>query len=167
MDRVNLKRRINFLLYCYRREERRVYRWPSMKNNFNSLIIIVEDSPEDYDTTIRAFNKLGITNEILRFEMGDQCLDYLFGRGEYEEKENVLPGLILLDLNLPGTGGKEVLKIIKTDFNLKKIPVVVLTTSNDINDIEKCYRLGADYYIQKPVGFEGFINAISRIKDCW
>lgn len=138
-----------------------------MKNDPNSLIIIVEDSPEDYDTTLRAFKRVGMKNKVIRFEMGDECLDYLFGRGSYKGKKNVLPGLIMLDLNLPGTDGKEVLKIIKSDLGLKKIPVVVLTTSNDIQDIEACYQLGANSYIQKPVGFEGFIKAITKLKEYW
>jgi len=138
-----------------------------MQNETNTLILIIEDSPEDYDTTLRAFKKVGMKNKVIRFEMGDECLDYLFGRGEYKGKKIVLPGLIMLDLNLPGTDGKEVLKIIKLDPNLKGIPVIVLTTSNDINDIEKCYQLGANSYIQKPVGFEGFINAITKLKEYW
>ena len=138
-----------------------------MEDQVNKLILIVEDSPEDYDTTLRAFKRVGMKNKVIRFEMGDECLDYLFGRGEYEGKEVVLPALIMLDLNLPGTDGREVLKIIKSDLKLKKIPVVVLTTSNDIKDIEKCYELGANSYIQKPVGFEGFINAITKLKEYW
>jgi CheY-like chemotaxis protein len=138
-----------------------------MKIETNTLILIVEDSPEDYDTTLRAFKKVGMKNKVIRFEMGDECLDYLFERGEYEGKDIVLPGLIMLDLNLPGTDGREVLKIIKSDLKLKKIPVIVLTTSNDIKDIEECYQLGANSYIQKPVGFEGFINAITKLKEYW
>jgi len=138
-----------------------------VKNEANTLIIIVEDSPEDYETTLRAFKKVGMKNKVLRFEMGDECLDYLFGRGKHEGKDVVLPGLIMLDLNLPGTDGREVLKIIKSNIRLKKIPVVVLTTSDDIKDIDKCYELGANSYIQKPVGFEGFINAITKLKEYW
>jgi len=138
-----------------------------MKNETNTLIMIVEDSPEDYDTTLRAFKRVGMKNKVIRFEMGDDCLDYLLGKGEYKGKKNVLPGLIMLDLNLPGTDGIEVLKIIKSDITLKKIPVVVLTTSNDTEDIERCYQLGANSYIQKPVGFEGFINAITKLKEYW
>jgi len=71
--------------------------------------------------------------------MGDECLDYLYGRGEFEVRENVFPALIMLDLNLPGTDGREVLKIIKSDQKLKKIPVVVLTTSDDMGYIGNCY----------------------------
>jgi len=135
-----------------------------MGNSANKLILIVEDSPEDYDTTLRAFKKVGMKNKVIRFEMGDECLDYLFERGKYEGEKILLPGLIMLDLNLPGTDGREVLKIIKSDLKLKKIPVVVLTTSNDIKDIEKCYQLGANSYIQKPVSFEGFISAINQVE---
>lgn len=132
-----------------------------------TLILMVEDSPEDYGTTLRAFKKVGLNNKIVRFEMGDECLDYLFGRGKYKGEEIILPGLIMLDLNLPGIDGREVLKIIKSDPKLKKIPLIVLTTSNDIRDIEKCYQLGANSYIQKPVGFEGFIYAITKLKEYW
>lgn len=138
-----------------------------MKNETNTLIMIVEDSPEDYAATLRAFNKVGMKNRIIRFEMGDDCLDYLFGRGEYQGQNIILPNLILLDINLPGTDGRDVIRIIKSDYCLRKIPIVVLTTSNDLNDIEKCYQLGANSYIRKPVEFEGFINAITKLKEYW
>lgn len=138
-----------------------------MGKDLNKLIIIVEDSAEDYDATLRAFKKVNLNNEVLRFEMGDDCLDYLFGRGEYEGEIPIRPGLILLDLNLPGLDGREVLKIIKETPFLKKIPVVVLTTSNDERDIEACYEDGANSYIQKPVNFQGFIEAITKLKEYW
>lgn len=133
----------------------------------NKLIIIVEDSPEDYAATLRAFKKVNMKNRVIRFEMGDECLDYLFNRGEYEGMTNALPGLIMLDLNLPGMDGREVLKIIKSTPLLKRIPVVVLTTSNDPIDIEACYEDGANSYIQKPVSFPGFIEAITKLKEYW
>lgn len=138
-----------------------------MENQMHKLIILVEDSPEDYEATLRAFKKVGMKNNVIRFEMGDDCLDYLFERGEYEGKTNVLPGLIMLDLNLPGIDGREVLRIIKSSPKLNKIPVVVLTTSNDERDIENCYESGANSYIQKPVNFDGFINAITKLKEYW
>jgi len=138
-----------------------------METDRNQLIIIVEDSPEDYDATLRAFKKVHLKNKVIRFEMGDDCLDYLFGRGEYEGEKPSLPGLILLDLNLPGLDGREVLKIIKTTPHLKMIPVVVLTTSDDERDIDDCYRDGANSYIQKPVNFQGFIEAITTLKEYW
>ncbi|MGV8906280.1 MAG: response regulator [Acetobacterium sp.] len=138
-----------------------------MENNRDQLIIIVEDSPEDYDAMLRAFKKVNLKNKVLRFEMGDDCLDYLFGRAEYEGKKPVLPGLVVLDLNLPGLDGREVLKLIKTTPHLKMIPVVVLTTSDDERDINDCYRDGANSYIQKPVNFQGFIEAITTLKEFW
>jgi len=138
-----------------------------MGKDLNKLIIIVEDSNEDYDATLRAFKKVNLNNKVLRFEMGDDCLDYLFGRGEYEGEIPLLPGLIMLDLNLPGLDGREVLKIIKETSFLKKIPVVVLTTSDDERDIEACYNDGANSYIQKPVNFQGFIEAITKLKEYW
>ncbi|MBC8061322.1 MAG: response regulator [Clostridiaceae bacterium] len=138
-----------------------------MEDQINKLIILVEDSPEDYAATLRAFKKVGMRNKVIRFEMGDDCLDYLFSRGKYEGQNINLPGLIMLDLNLPGTDGREVLRIIKSTPQLNKIPVVVLTTSNDEKDIESCYEFGANSYIQKPVNFEGFINAITKLKEYW
>ncbi len=138
-----------------------------MENQIHKLIILVEDSPEDYAATLRAFKKVGMKNEVIRFETGDECLDYLFGKGDYEGKQIVIPGLMMLDLNLPGTDGREVLRIIKSSPKLNKIPIVVLTTSSDEKDIESCYESGANSYIQKPVNFEGFINAITKLKEYW
>jgi CheY-like chemotaxis protein len=138
-----------------------------MEADINKMIIVVEDSPEDFDAMLRAFKKANMKNPVLHFEMGDECLDYLFGRGNYEGQTRELPGLIMLDLNLPGLDGREVLKIIKSSPELKMIPVVVLTTSNDERDIEACYRDGANSYIQKPVNFPSFIEAITKLKEYW
>lgn len=138
-----------------------------MRNDENKLIIVVEDSPEDLEATLRAFKKVNLKNRVIHFEMGDECLDYLFAKGEYEGKNPDLPGLILLDLNLLGMDGRDVLKIIKSTPELKKIPVVVLTTSDNERDIEECYLHGANSYIQKPVNFSGFIEAITKLKEYW
>ncbi len=139
-----------------------------MKINPSQTILIVEDSPEDYETTIRAFKKAGISNNIVHCEDGDNALDYLFRRGTYTDHEKFpRPGLILLDLNLPGTDGREVLAEIKNNNDTKKIPVVVLTTSSDERDIEQCYADGANSYIHKPVDLEGFFEAMKRLKDYW
>ncbi len=101
-------------------------------------------------------------------EDGDQALDYLFHRGAYNDrKEYPLPGVILLDLNLPGTDGREVLAELKSCNELKKIPVIVLTTSSDERDIEQCYEHGANSYIHKPVDIEGFFKAIERLTNYW
>ena len=131
-------------------------------------ILIIEDSPEDYETTVRAVKKVGFSNSIYHCSDGDEALDYLFRRGDFVDPEkSPRPAIILLDLNLPGTDGREVLTEIKSDSNLKKIPVVVLTTSSDERDIEKCYASGANSYMQKPVDLDGFVEAIGKLKDFW
>ncbi len=131
-------------------------------------ILLVEDSPEDYEATIRAFKKAKINNPITHCEDGDDALDYLYRRGKYSEAENApRPTVILLDLNLPGTEGRDVLKEVKADNDLKDIPIIVLTTSADERDIQKCYQYGANSYLLKPVSFEGYIEAIQKLKDFW
>jgi len=128
-------------------------------------ILLVEDSPEDYEVTVRAFRKASLANPLYRCQDGDDALDFLYRRGPYTEAPR--PGLILLDLNLPGTDGRQVLTQVKADAQLRTIPVVVLTTSADERDIEGCYRAGANSYIQKPVGLEAFLESIRILKDYW
>lgn len=139
-----------------------------MSDDSLKTILLVEDSPEDYEATIRAFRKSRFGNPMVRCETGEEALDYLYRRGAFKD-ESVYhrPCVILLDLNLPGTDGREVLKIIKTDENLKSIPVIVLTTSNDELDIERCYKDGANSYIQKPVDLDKYIIALKNLKEYW
>ncbi len=132
------------------------------------LILIVEDSDDDFNITVRALKKSGAKVTINRCEDGDLALDYLFQRGRYADPETApRPDIILLDLNLPGTDGKEVLSILKVDPVLKEIPVIVMTTSSDPRDIERCYHFGANSYVQKPVGFDNYMEAIKRIQSFW
>lgn len=139
-----------------------------MPEMLSQPILLVEDSPEDYETTERAFRRSGLKNPIFRCADGDEALDFLHRRGKYADpQKSPRPGVILLDLNLPGTDGREVLNEVKTDPNLKQIPVIVLTTSTDDRDIEVCYRCGANSYIQKPVDLDGFMKAIERLNDYW
>ena len=134
----------------------------------NQPILLVEDSPEDYEATVRAFKRSGLKNPIFRCDDGDNALDFLRHRGLYADPEKApRPGVILLDLNLPGTDGREVLTEIKRDDQLKQIPVIVLTTSNDARDVDSCYQAGANSYIQKPVDMDGFLRAIERLKGYW
>ncbi len=139
-----------------------------MKSNPIKPILIIEDSVEDYMVILRIFKKLNLPNPILHCEDGDQALDFLFhpGYGKPDGKP-ALPGFILLDLNLPGTDGREVLMRIKTDKQLKTIPVVVLTTSNDPDDIQYCYAAGANCYIQKPVNLKDFKKALQALVTFW
>ena len=134
----------------------------------NQPILLVEDSPEDYEATVRAFKRSGLRNPIVRCEDGDDALDYLFRRGAYASPDQApRPGVILLDLNLPGTDGREVLQEIKRNDQLRHIPVIVLTTSTDERDVDACYQAGANSYIQKPVDMDGFIRAIERLNGYW
>ncbi len=131
-------------------------------------ILIVEDCEEDCEATKRAFRKAGLCNSLAHCWDGDEALDYLYARGEYAGPEKPpRPTVILLDLNLPGTDGREVLQEIKANDELKSIPVIVLTTSTDRRDIDGCYASGANTYIQKPVDMAGFFAAILRLKEYW
>ena len=139
-----------------------------MAGSGSQIILIVEDSDDDYIATVRAFKKANLINPVQRCTNGDQAIDYLLQRGEFSGPGKApRPSIILLDLNLPGTDGKEVLRIIKADPNLHKIPVIVLTTSNAEQDIEQCYAAGANSYVQKPVDLVGFIQSVARLTDYW
>jgi CheY-like chemotaxis protein len=136
--------------------------------NESQIILIVEDSDDDYFATLRAFKKVNFANPIHRCHNGDQVFDYLYQRGEFAAPGRApRPGMILLDLNLPGTDGREVLSVVKSDPRLQQIPVIILTTSYARQDIQRCYDAGADSYVQKPVDFAGFVEAIAQIKKNW
>lgn len=140
-----------------------------MKITDDQLILIAEDSEDDYEITVHALKKSGnLKNELFRCEDGQEVLDYLNKTGKYADIENwKLPGIILLDLNMPGVDGRAALREIKSDMKLKNIPIVVLTTSDDEIDIQACYKDGANTYIQKPVDLDGFFSAIKKLKDYW
>lgn len=139
-----------------------------MNDTPNQPILLVEDSPEDFETTKRAFRKAGLKNPIVLCADGDEALDFLHRRGRFADPAaSPRPGLILLDLNLPGTDGRQVLEEIKSTEALKQIPVIVLTTSNDERDVAACYRAGANSYVQKPVDMDGFMRAIERLNGYW
>lgn len=132
------------------------------------IILIVEDNDEDFELAQRALRKAGLGNKVMRCEDGDDALDYLYQRKKYADASSApRPNVVLLDLNLPGTDGREVLEIMKKDDDLKIIPVIVLTTSNSERDINACYLAGANSYMQKPIEFSSYIEAIQRLKDYW
>jgi CheY-like chemotaxis protein len=131
-------------------------------------ILLVEDSPEDFEATVRALRKAGLANPIFRCVDGDAALDFLSRRGRCADPMAApRPGIVRLDLNLPGTDGREVLAAVKADPALRGIPVVVLTTSTDERDIDRCYQAGANSYVHKPVDLDGFMRAIQGLKDYW
>ncbi|MGH8509761.1 MAG: response regulator [Gammaproteobacteria bacterium] len=134
----------------------------------SDVILLVEDSEADYEATVRALRTAGLANPMYRCADGEQALDFLYRRGVYADPfRSPRPGVILLDLNLPGTDGHEVLRDVKGDAGLKQIPVIVLTTSIAERDIAACYQDGANSYIVKPVGFENLVQAIQRLQDYW
>jgi two-component system response regulator len=131
-------------------------------------ILLVEDNQDDYEATSRAFKKANLCNPIVWCKSGREALDYLRQQGAYkDERKDARPGLVLLDLNMPGMDGRKTLEVIKKDEMLKQIPVIILTTSSDERDIQACYQTGANTYVQKPVSFEGLIEAIKRLKAYW
>jgi two-component system response regulator len=131
-------------------------------------ILLVEDNQDDYEATCRAFKKANLCNPIIWCKSGRDALDCLKQEGAYKDTgRGVRPGLVLLDLNMPGMDGRKTLKVIKQDDTLKRIPVIILTTSSDERDIQACYQAGANTYVQKPVSFDGLIEAFKRLKAYW
>lgn len=134
----------------------------------NEPILLVEDSPEDCEAVMRAWQELEFSSPICHCADGDEALDFLYHRGSYaDSKDAPRPALILLDLNLPGTDGREVLEQVKQDEELRSIPVIVFTTSVDNKDVNECYRAGANSYVHKPIGTHGLLKALSRLKGFW
>lgn len=131
-------------------------------------ILLVEDNPSDINLTKRAFSKSNIANELVVVRDGQEALDYLYGAGPYADRNlSDIPAVILLDLKLPKIDGITVLREIKSHHELKKIPVVVLTTSDEENDLDECYRLGVNSYIRKPVEFDKFAEIVSLLGLYW
>jgi len=132
------------------------------------IILLVEDNPSDIGLTQRAMAKSHIANEMVVAEDGQEALDYLFGGGQYTGRDvNVLPALILLDLKLPRVTGLEVLRQIRADERTSRLPVVILTTSKEEQDISQSYDLHANSYIRKPVDFTKFVEAIQHMGLYW
>lgn len=140
-----------------------------MKQAGRQTILLIEDSDEDYVATDRAFKKCGYNLQLKRAENADQALDFLLNRGtsKANKSKNAVPSLILLDLNLPGLDGRDFLLQLKRDERLKEIPVVILTTSDNPQDVLHCYRNGANGYQLKVVGFEKFYNSIKSMILYW
>jgi len=134
----------------------------------NIEILLVEDNIDDATLTTRALKKSGLTNIIYHVPDGAEALDFLYQRGRFEDWEDQKHlKLILLDLKMPKVSGLEVLEIIKADENLKIVPVVVLTSSKEDPDIKRCYELGTNSYIVKPVESENFFETIKDLGFYW
>jgi CheY-like chemotaxis protein len=134
----------------------------------NKTILLVEDNPSDINLTKRAFEKGHITNNLVVAEDGQEALDYIFGKGIYANRDiSQLPTLILLDLKLPKVSGLEVLKRIRAAEIIKRLTVVILTSSKEDEDVAASYDLGVNSYIRKPIDFNQFAEAIKYLGLYW
>lgn len=136
--------------------------------NDDKIILLVEDNPDDVALTLRALKRNNLMNEVVVVRDGAEALDYLYGQGEYSARDlNVMPVVVLLDLNLPKIGGLEVLKKIRSDERTRLLPVVILTSSKEERDMISGYSLGANSYIIKPVDFNQFMEAVRQLGLYW
>ena len=134
----------------------------------NKVILLVEDDPSEVGLTRRAFEKHHIGNELVIAEDGQEALDYLFGAGAYAGRDiKILPTVVLLDLKLPRVDGLDVLKIVRNHDLTKRLPVVVLSSSREEQDVAMCYDLGANSYIRKPVDFQQFAEFVRTLGLYW
>ena len=134
----------------------------------SNIILLVEDNPDDVELTLRAFRKSKILNEIVVVNDGVEALDYLFATGAHAGRNpETNPAVILLDLKLPKIGGLEVLRRLRADERTRRLPVVVLTSSNEERDILSSYDLGANSFVRKPVDFGQFAEAAQQLGMYW
>lgn len=130
-------------------------------------ILMVEDDPKDVELTLTALEEYNLANEVVVTRDGEEVLDYLYCRRNFASRSDGNPAVLLLDLKLPKVDGLEVLQRIKSDVNLKTIPVVVLTSSHEEKDMVASYRLGVNAYVVKPVDFHEFVNAVKELGVFW
>ena len=139
-----------------------------MEKDSKQPLLIIEDSDEDYTALTRMIDKANISNPVYRCEDGEEALDFLFREGEYHDKSlSPRPSLIVLDLNLPGTDGREVLAEIKGDSELQAIPVVIFSTSSNPKDINSCYRYGVSGYMVKPMDINHLDQMVKTFLSYW
>ncbi|MEK7795800.1 MAG: response regulator [Candidatus Hydrogenedentota bacterium] len=135
----------------------------------NSLprILLVEDSPKDAELTINALAEYNLANDVLHLRDGAEALDFLYRRGDFAGRATGQPIVVLLDLKMPRVGGMEVLRQMKGDPDLKLIPVVVMTSSREDQDLLDSYELGVNAYVVKPVKFQNFVEAVKQVGVFW
>lgn len=131
-------------------------------------VLLVEDNLHDAEMTIRSLKKVNLANNLVHVKDGEEALDFIFARGKYAHRETTdLPKVILLDIKMPKVDGIEVLKRLKSGESSKMIPVVIMTSSREEQDIINSYQLGVNSYVVKPVDFEGFARAVSQLGLYW
>ncbi|MCX5794135.1 MAG: response regulator [Elusimicrobia bacterium] len=132
------------------------------------MILLVEDNPDDEALTLRAFKRHNLANEVVVARDGAEALEWLFATGRHAGRDaGVVPAVVLLDLKLPRLDGLEVLRRIRGDARTRNLPVVILTSSKEDQDIISSYQLGANSYVRKPVEFESFMEAVGRLGLYW
>lgn len=131
-------------------------------------ILLVEDNADDVELTLHAFRASRVANEVVVARDGEAALDYLFAAGAHAGRDlRDLPALVLLDLKLPGIGGIDVLRALRARAETRRVPVVVLTTSDETTDVAGCYDLGVNSYIRKPVAFDAFNDVVNQLGLYW
>ena len=130
-------------------------------------ILLVEDNPNDVELTMAAFEENSLANEVFVVHDGEQALDYLYRRGDFRLRTEGNPALILLDIKMPKIDGIEVLRAIKSDQNLMTIPVVMLTSSREEQDLIETYKNGVNGYVVKPVDFQEFFDSVKQLGLFW
>jgi len=139
-----------------------------MMNDNRVEILLVEDNPHDAEMTIRALKKSNLANRLIHVKDGAEALDFIFSKGAFADRSiDDKPKVILLDIKMPKVDGIEVLRQIKSDENTRTIPVVIMTSSKEEQDIITSYNLGVNSYVVKPVDFEGFAKAVSELGFYW
>ena len=133
-----------------------------------NILLLVEDNPDDEELTLLAFEQSQIAHEVIVARDGVEALDYLFGTGIYADRDmSTMPALILLDLQLPRINGLEVLQRLRSDKRTKLLPVVILTTSNEQQDLINSYNVGCNSYLRKPVDYNQFVTAVQQLGMYW
>jgi CheY-like chemotaxis protein len=140
-----------------------------MTTNPNEVeILLVEDNPQDVELTLRALKKNNLENKVYVVKDGEEALEFLLATGRYATRNiNFPPKVVFLDLKLPKVSGLEVLQKVKSDEKTKTIPIVVVTSSQETQDVKECYKLGVNSFIQKPIAFDNFVKAISNAGLYW
>ncbi|MCX7592598.1 MAG: response regulator [Fischerella sp.] len=139
-----------------------------MTTKLNDPLLIVEDSNEDFRILQRLMRRMAVKNPIYRCTSGDEVLDYLYQEGNYKNIDTApRPSVILLDLNLPGIDGRDILERLKQDKSFKEIPIIIFTTSSNPQDIELCYQKGANGYLIKPMDTQELQKTIQAFVDYW
>lgn len=135
--------------------------------NMLHCILLAEDNPQDVELTLNALKEYDLAKNVIVVRDGEEALEYLYSRGNYESRPSGFPAVVLLDIKMPKIDGLEVLRSIKSDEKLKTIPVVMLTSSKEERDLLASYKLGVNAYVVKPVNFDRFINAVKEVGAFW